>query len=415
MNQNENPVPRVLLLAYYYLPDNGSGVQRAARIARYLPEFGTPVRVIGSSHSGVNPDSSVRSVPNPASPKASADRWSRLLAFIERRILPYNEKLPWVAHAVSAAAEEIRQKRVDVIISTSPPLACHLSALWLKLRYGVRWVADFRDPLIDNPFRDRGWAKPYDRLLEYLIFRFADAVIGVTDVVVENWRKRYPRWAGKIHEIWNGYDPAEPITAGPLPVRQRRILSHVGHLYGGRRVDSVLGAILRLIGRGELDADRVSVRFIGGVDDTTVPKADPVVLKLTELRCLDYAGEKPRWEAIQLAGESDYLLLVDTNARNIGYTVPAKIFEYVRLGRPILAMTSPGSPVEKILSQAGIPYECIYPQSDDDAADEAVRRFFRYPADAVEPSAAFQRQFDGRRQAGQIAEICRAVCQISGR
>jgi glycosyltransferase involved in cell wall biosynthesis len=407
-NETRKVSPRVLLLDYY-LPDNGSGVQRAARIAPYLPGFDCSVNVIGSSHSGIAADPQARSVPDAGTESGPAARWSRLLAFIERRLLPYNEKLPWVAHPVAAVGAAIQQDRVDVVISTSPPLACHFSALWLKLRYGLPWVADFRDPLSDNPFRDRGWAKPYDNVLEYLIFSYADAVIGVTDVVVDTWHKRYPRWAGKVHEIRNGYDPAERISAAPLAPRKERILSHVGNLYRGRRVDSVLGSISRLIDQGKLSADEIRIRFIGGVDDATVPRTDEAIRCLVKFGCLEYAGELPRWDAIRMAGESDYLLLVDTNVRNAEYTVPAKLFEYVRLGRPILALTNPGSPVEKILAQSGIPHTCIHPQSEPSATGDLVRRFFASPSDAVRPSAWFEERFNGELLAGLIADVCRAL------
>ena len=73
----------------------------------------------------------------------------------------------WRAHGRRALKRLLPEVRPDVGISSHEPATT--LELGLALRgSGIPWVADFRDPLRDNPFRTRRWFFPYEALLERL-------------------------------------------------------------------------------------------------------------------------------------------------------------------------------------------------------------------------------------------------------
>ena len=92
---------------------------------------------------------------------------------------------------------------------------------------------------------------------------------------------------------------------------------------------------------------------------------------------------------------ADYLLLLDINDRALGLQVPAKLFEYIQIGRPILAFTGRHSPVERILEQSGIPHACIHPDDPTQAVDERVLKVLCMSKRPVQPSQWFKEMFDG--------------------
>ena len=397
----------LILLAYYYLPDNTSGVQRAVRLAKYLPRHGYDIKVVCSSHAGETGDAKdVIHVPRRSNPLPQADFWSRWAARAQR-ILPYNEQLPWVPHAVAAARQTIAEQGVAAVVSTSPPLATHLAALWLKKKYGVTWVADFRDPLLGNPGRPRAWARPYDAAIERYIFRSADAIVAVTDAVADLWRKQYPQWAHKFHLIWNGFDPEEATGPAPIPHRRYKVLAHIGVLYVQRHPMALMGSLDRLVRQDRLLPGDFRLRFVGPVQQQAAFAAHPPVAALIESGCVELGGQLiPRQDAVRETATSDFLLLLDiVNLSNVGYTVPAKLYDYILTGRPILAVTDHDSPVERILARSGILYVCLYHDDAETEIDRKVLAFFQLPTEPRRPSPWFTEQFDGNRQAGTLAEL----------
>lgn len=396
----------VVLLAYYYRPQITSGVQRAVRIARYLPGYGRPTHVICSSHAGVLQDQNCSYVPN-ESTELSTRRLTKLIVSKLQRAAPYNEQMNWSVHAVAAAQQVISRHTVSTVISTSPPLGTHFAAFWLKRRYGLKWIADFRDPVLGNPGRARRWARLYDEAVQSALFRNADAIIAVTDAVGEKWRKQYPRWAAKVHVIWNGFDPEEAIGPEPLPERGYRVLAHVGVLYALRHPASLMASFSRLVGRSAINPSEWKIRFVGPVQEMEKFRRDPAVSKLDEIGLIELSGDTvPRVEAIHQTATADVLLLIDiVDLSNIGYTVPAKLYDYILIGRPILCLTDYGSPVHRILSRSGVRNVCIFHADNADQVDQKVLECLSLPAEPLRPSDWFMNHFDGRMQAGYLSKL----------
>lgn len=402
--------PVVLILCTAFPPDAITGAARPGRFARYLPEFGYEPVVICQSQPGQVPGPpSVRRVPPPA-----PGRRARLLAAAgeaaQRYLLPYNDNLPWAAHALAEAEAVLAGREVAAVLSTSPPVACHLVALVLHRRHGLPWVADFRDPLWGNPFRTRRWFFPYDAMLERSFFSHADAIVANTDAVAELWERRHRDAAGKVSVIWNGFDPDSRFGPATTASGRRRVLAHVGSLYGGRHPGRLLASLARLVRRGELAPDSFLIRLVGTIDEPCLGLEAEAVAALEAWGCLEYNGRNvPQAEAHREVAQADSLLLLDLNERQTSLQIPAKLFEYVQVGRPILAYTPHDSPTERILSRCGVPYRVVDSDMCDTEADRAVLSFLTLPTEPVPPSPWFEERFNGRNQTATLAAILDAV------
>ena len=391
----------VLFLAYYFPPINTSGAFRASRFFKYLPEFGynchvlchgDPVQVSAKNVHPVVQAAKIWSIPG---------LLDATVKVAQKMGVPYGDRLAWVPPAVAASRKLLAHEDIAVIISTSPPLATHLVAMYLKDRYRLKWIADFRDPLPDE--LDGRFVSIYKSAMEGWILRKADAVVANTNSAAERLFSLYPRWREKIAVIWNGYDPEEDVTVGPAPSRNYRILTHVGDLYGPRHPARLLASIRRLGDRGLVDCSKLQIHLIGPVgEDVEIRLAS--FSDLIKNQSLIYNGQTiPRKEALQKTADADFLLLLDMHAG--GFALPAKLIDYLRCGRPILAFTHHNSPAEHVLSESGVPYTCIYEDAGESDTDNKVHSFLTSATPATGPSPWFWKQFNTREQTETLSSI----------
>jgi hypothetical protein len=396
----------ILFISFPFPPENASGSWRPYFFAKYLPKYGFSARVVASSYvAGVERADHIRRVPT-AEPRSFAMRCADRAAIIAQRIIPYNEQLPWAPHALCAAQKILQAAPIRAIYSTGPPLVSHMVALQLKLRTRLPWIADFQDPLCGNPFRSRWHGRYYDRALEFALFANANALIANTDTVADLWRKRYPQWVGKMHVLMNGYDPDDAVEPYPLSKRQYSVIGHVGSIYGGRRPDAFLTSLERLIYSGAISANAVRVRFVGDFDNESMGVGRAPFSTLDDKGCLEYDNCRlPLAAARQAMGQLDYLLLLDVNEHNLDLQVPGKVFDYVRIGRPILAFTPNQSPLARLLDKCGIPNRIVYPGDTESVRDQKVMELLHLSSKPTQPSRWFLEGFDASRQTQTMAKI----------
>lgn len=393
----------VLVLAYMFPPDNYSGADRPYRFSKYLRQLGHHVTVIGAgSEDGLQQQSEdVYRVRGQFDHMTGKERMEQIFRVA---FLCYDEGATWVPRTIRAAKRWMLSSPQPVLFSTSPPVTTHLAALWLKRKYRARWVADFRDPLCGNPFRKLFRARMADEFFERQIFRHADVVIANTEAVAERWRRRYPDARQRIHVIWNGFDPDTVTKALPVPARCEKTLTHVGMTYGSRQPTILLKCMQRLAQEQRLKPNSLRVRLLGPANLDTI--ATELTVRLRGTGMIDFQPVQiSREESRRITAESDYLLLLDVMEEGAGLQVPAKLFEYVLIGRPILALTIRGSSVERILSRSGIPHVCLYPDLTDDDVDGLVLKFLSYPSDPAVPSTWFMENFDARVQASLLSGL----------
>ena len=389
---------RILLLAYYYPPQVTAGALRPARLVRYFPEFGYDPRVVTLRTNGEAAGTGAAEYVSAADGGAVLKALAKALRLTEI-VTDRSHRFEWVAAAMRAAERLASAAPFEAIVSTGPPQATHLAAMLLKRRWRVPWIADFRDPITmpgAKPALEAAW-------LERRFFSSADAVVAVTDRVANGWREQYPEFAGKFSVIWNGFDPAEAFGPQALPAREHRVISHLGDIYGPRHPSRFIASISRLRDRDPSLRD-LHIELVGPMDEDAPCRAMREFQALAAEGALRFnAAVAPRAEALHKTATSDYLLLLDINLKGVGYTVPAKIFDYVRSGRPILAYTPAESPVEEILRQSGVRHCCVHPADSPEQEDVKVAAFLAVPSTATEPNDWFRSRFDGRQQAGAMA------------
>ncbi|MBV8069506.1 MAG: glycosyltransferase [Acidobacteriaceae bacterium] len=400
----------ILIFAYYFPPQNAIGAARPFRFYKYLKRLGYRCHVITAADVSGRPDLDAEAVPDPFVVRPRQGIGWQLERAVRKLLVPGATGTHWALHAFRAARRVILEQQPErvTIFSTFPPLGSHLAAFLLARKERIAWIADYRDPLSDNPIYD-DWGvfwRTVSRTLERAFVNSPALVIANTDAARDKLVAAYPRKADHIELIWNGFDPEERLRPAPKVDTSRYVLSHVGDLYGGRDVRPILYSIKRLIENGCLHPDFIGVRLIGPAEASSIP--DQVFMGAAAREgWLDFQPVRlPLSEAQQIVCCSDGLLLVQPQSI---LQVPGKLFEYLQIGRPILAYVPPNSPVERILQKSGVLYECIYPDSTAEQMDAKLSRFFKMRSVHAEPNAWFEKEFSAEHQSRRLADLIEKI------
>jgi glycosyltransferase involved in cell wall biosynthesis len=250
--------------------------------------------------------------------------------------------IPWLPCAFFAALYQIATTKVDAVYTVSPPHSVHLVGAALRRLTGVRWISDYRDPWATDPdlilpTRLHGTAH---RLAEGLCLRSADAVMATT-----NFHSNYIRSqmaadaAHRVHTVTNGYDAAEMTDLPEFKGTPFEIVYAGGFGYS-RRATPLLSALQWLREREPEVFVGLSVRIIG----TPNPLLTAEVQSFGLLEKVKFQTHMPHHQVLRELSQSAVLLLVVHSDEYVAQMcIPAKLFEYLATGRPILVISPPGS------------------------------------------------------------------------
>jgi glycosyltransferase involved in cell wall biosynthesis len=247
----------------------------------------------------------------------------------------------WYLPAIRRAEQFLRQERVDAIFSSGPPWTCHLIARHLKTKFDLPWLMDFRDPWASLASERTGprWWHQLAEHMERRCIRTSDLVLCNTDRLCHAFQRHYSDLnPTRFRTLTNGFEdlPASRIQrANP-----KRLLLHLGSIYAHRRIDTFLTALAGLVRSGRLSAESFQVVFQGDITASHLAEATKIVPDLLQSKCVEFRA-RVNWEqAWQLLWNSDLLLLFQGSHE---LQVPAKFYEYLQTGIPILAVTEEGA------------------------------------------------------------------------
>ena len=271
----------------------------------------------------------------------------------------------------------------------------------------LSWIADFRDPMAFGSTHDMHGpiSRGLHAKMESLALKRSSAVIANTRSMGARWRQALGPAGGKVHVIWNGFDAQDRPYAKPLASPNEIQLVHVGSLYHGRNPNLIVASLDRLRRRGAAKALKTRLLLVGAIG-SGAGLHEELSKRAIGDGWLELKGAVSKSEArtIGASAHGQVLLQPGTTVQ-----VPGKVFEYVCIGRPILAVTPRASDTEYLLQNSGVPYVSLYADDSPDDVDEKLLRYLDIPPDPVPFSPWFEENFEMRKQGAQLAEVIASV------
>ena len=414
---------RVLMIAFQFPPFAGSSaVQRTLRFVRYLPEFGWEPIVLSAHPRAYEQRSADQLVDIPAGTvveRAFCLDAARHLGFFRRypaSLARPDRWMSWWPGAVLAGLRLVRRYHPDVLWSTFPIPTAHRIGEALHTRTGLPWIADFRDPMVqpDDPADPVLW-RAYERVEQATIAK-SQLNVFTTEGTCALYRARYPQQSpARFAVVENGYDEevfsslGEPSAGRRHAGDGRLLLLHSGAIYPLERDPTQLFLALReLESRGVISSATMRVRLRATGHDAEMGRmiAECGVADLVEL-----APPVSYRDAISEMLSADGLLILQ--ATQVRTQVPAKVYEYLRAGRPVLALTDPDGETARVLASAGVRH--IAPIDSQREIVPVIADFLEHVRanTAPTPDAEFVRRASRRNRAGELAALLDQTIGVS--
>lgn len=370
---------KVLIIAYYFPPMGGGGVQRTAKFAKYLAELGWEP-IILTVHDAIYSKTNrpldytlLDDIPQnvkiartnaidlgrmSSSIKSAKTKKPTIKSFINKiggLLINPDAQMLWIPVAINRALNLVRKFDINIIYTTANPWSDHIIGLMLKHITGLPWIADYRDPWNINPYQPHtSKIRQHIQLyLETQVIKTADKVVFATGGMQNDYHKFFR--CEKFVTIRNGYDPDDFISIKPITSSKFNIL-YSGSIWHYRRPTYFFSAVSNWLKRYPQVKDDFMITFLGKIDN----KTKLFIEKENLLDIVNLPGYRSHRESISFLLGADVLLLnIDEGGESI---LTGKIFEYFASGKPILALVPPSGIAAQCLKEEGRNINIVNPR-----------------------------------------------------
>ncbi len=348
---------KVLIITYYWPPAGGSGVQRWLKFVKYLQDFGIEPIVYTAKNANyeVVDESLIAEIPKnitvlkqpilepnrflkkkkvaTATVNSNPSFFQKILQYVRGNYFIPDARKYWVKPSVKYLVNYLKTNTVDVIITTGPPHSLHLIGMQLQQKLGVKWIADFRDPMSNLFYNDdlllTDSSKSKLKKLEKEILLTADKVITVSHHIQQEFQKIREN----VEVITNGFDD-EVSESESTTLDTKFTLSHIGLLPYQSNPIALWKVLEELISENKSFASDLQINLVGNVSDKVIQSIAEFGLK-KHISLIDYVSHK---KAIELQKQSQVLLLLIPKVDGAEGIITGKAFEYLTSNRPIFAI-----------------------------------------------------------------------------
>lgn len=408
-----------LFVAFHVPPEaSSSGVLRTLKYIRYLDELDWRVTVVSPRVDAytVTDEALVSQLPASCrvvrTPFLNTKRHLAVMGRYLALLAVPDTWIGWLPWGVAAGRRIAAEDPFELVYSTSPHATAHLIAQRIARHARRPWVSDFRDPWYEDIPEPGAPAGPVfrgiDRRLERSVIVGCQRVVTSTVSLRDSFRARYPgEVPDKFVAILNGYDEADfaSLPAAP-PAGPRLTILHAGTINAEFRDPRPFFSALRsCIDAGLLTADELCVRFLGGGEFADDRALRDSVEQSGLARAVELLPRVPYAQSLEQLAGADLLLLLQSSPDTTGL-VPAKLYEYLRAQKPVIALVPDGATGE-ILGQVhgGWAVDPGDTQSLRAAVADAVGRWRTGTLGDARADLAVLRRFDRKALTGELARI----------
>ena len=421
---------KVLIVAYYWPPNSGPGVQRWLKFSTYLAENGwephiyTPenpqyyatddkleneihpnVKVVKTNitepHNLLKKGGTKKEAISPANAKNS----SEIAKFIRGNFFLPDSRFLWIKPSIKFLQNYLKKENINVVITSGPPQSLHLIGYGLKKRLNINWIADFRDPWTKwakfNQFHVTSIAKFIQTRLEKKVVKSADCVTTVTPSWVQDFQAM---GAKKCELLTNGYDEADILSSSTSHQNEKITISYGGTLDDIRDPSNFFSSIINLSKVDHTLENKLEIILMGNISSEIETQIDssPILSKIVVKK-----GFIPHKEISKAYIKSDLLLLLLTNLDNIDSVIPGKLFEYLAYQKHILALIPSQGDSAKILSKAK--NQTIINYNNQEGIETFLRKIIDNPSIIKPVNDNYHYQFSRKNITLKLIEIMESL------
>ena len=367
---------KVLIIAYYWPPAGGPGVQRWLKFVKYLHEFNIEplVYVPENPNYPITDTSLLDEIPKKIKvlrqpifePYALASFFSkektkrissglieknkkqslleRIMLWVRGNFFIPDARKYWVKPSVKYLSKVIKDQAIDTIITTGPPHSIHLIGFNLKQQFLIQWIADFRDPWTSIGYHKKlkliSYAQQKHKKLEAKVLQTADKIVVTSNTTKQEFEKLTKK---PIRVITNGYDDEVLNTK----LDNKFTISHIGSLLTDRNPEKLWKVLRELSKENNEFKKQLKIQLVGVVGQTVKESIAEQGLDLY----VNESGYVSHKKVLELQAKSQILLLLEINAEETKGILPGKLFEYLNAKRPILAIGPKNWEAAKIVKE----------------------------------------------------------------
>ena len=408
----------ILMVAFHYPPLRGSsGIQRTLKFSRYLPDHGWQPIILTANPRAYPEvgDELLKEIPSSVVIKRAfaldiLRHFSWRGRYLKSMALP-DRWSSWWFGAILLGVRLIQRYRPRVIWSTYPIATAHLIGLTLHRLTGVPWVADFRDSMTEENYPQDPLTRRCYLWIEKQTVRKSSLLVFTAKTARQMYLERYPFLSPQqCIVILNGYDEEDfsefPRFDKPPQHRQLRMrLLHSGTLYPKERDPRAFFKSLSLLKQDKkIDATTVSVELRASGSENYYAA---LIRELAIEDIVSLLPSLPYRQALADCADADGLLIFQ--AASCNHQIPAKVYEYLRLRKPILALTDAQGDTAALLKDAG--GATIVDLMDEHALYEAIPRFLTLLRETTHPLPSLDKVQRYTRES-QTADLAEALAEI---
>jgi glycosyltransferase involved in cell wall biosynthesis len=382
---------KVLFVAYNFPPDAEVGALRIQKFVKYLPEFGwdpyvltvyerfystldisrlndvraasidrtcvwrTPLQLFLSFRDKYIRNSTLKT-------HSTTNSFNALNASINRNFITNfkyfisalnnfpDDKMYWVFSGLRKGIQILKQNDIKFIIATSPPHSSLILGYLLSLFSNVKLIIDFRDPWhleghssFFSSYKPK-FLKALEQKIQTTIVKRSSAVLTTNDFFQKAFINSVPFFPpNNIFVIHNGYDSSDfqnVIKNKYCEIPKKFIISYLGTFYMKRTPSTFFSALSELISNRKLTENDVEVRLIGNVHYVNEVKTEKIICDFALKKFVKVIGYVDYTTSLNYMKDSNLLLLM---APEQPFQIPAKTYEYMASGVPILALSEQGA------------------------------------------------------------------------
>ena len=364
------------ILAYYWPPAGGSGVQRWLRFANHLCDLGWDVHVFTfknpkypirekSSLEIINPKIKVNKIKGFEFPKFMTspsenilfnnyysdysstrsymyDQVARKFIYTLRELFLFPDARRFLINpSYKFLKNYFRKHTLNHLITTGPPHSMHLAGMKLKKDSGIKWIADFRDPW-SNFFQNK-LLNELDLTIKKHEKAEADVLKNCDGVFTtsESLKSKFSIKNKNSYYVPSGFEKEIESTDH----NKFRII-YAGSMKEIQNPKNLWLALHDLIKSDEKFKDLLEIILIGNIDRRVINSIE--FKKIRDRKILSYMSKKQLDDEIS---KSQLQVVCSVNYPDSDDIVPGKFFHYLSSKKNILGISNKGSDLEKIINE----------------------------------------------------------------